>query len=959
MSASYLQRYQSTPLSGGNADYVEALYEQYLADSAAVSPEWAGYFRALAAGAVDTPRLPIERQLAASAHAHRPAVAAGNGALHPEAAEKQAAVIRLIEAYRGRGHLRARLDPLGLSPVPEVPDLELAYHGLSEADMPTVFSSVSLTGPDRMPLADIWSMLRETYLGTIGFEFMHMTNGEERVWLRRRVEAARAKLELTRDERLNIFNSLVCAEGMEKYLHTRYVGQKRFSIEGGESMIAMLHDLVNQASREGVQETVIGMAHRGRLNVQINVLGKSPRELFEEFAGTYDPKVDVGSGDVKYHLGFSSDVRAAGGIMHVALAFNPSHLEIVDPVVAGSVRARQERRGDTQGLSVLPVMIHGDASLSGQGICMEVLQLSQARGFHVGGTLHIVLNNQIGFTISNPRDARSTAYCTDIAKMLEAPVLHVNGDDPEAAIFATRLALEYRQKFHKDVFIDLVCYRRHGHNEADEPAATQPVMYRDIRARSTTPALYGERLRQAGLVGEGALDKAVDVYRERLDTGQPVAPGIVPHVANQYTVDWSRYQQHHWHENVDTRLPADRLKFLSDAMNRVPPEVELHPTVARIYAARRKMAQGAQPVDWGFAETLAYASLVTEGYPVRLTGQDTARGTFFHRHAVLHNQKDGSTWTPLEHLAQDQKRFTVVDSLLSEAGVMAFEYGYSTAEPDALVIWEAQFGDFANGAQVVIDQFISAGEAKWGRLCGLVLFLPHGYEGAGPEHSSARLERYLQLCAEHNMQVCVPSTPAQMFHMLRRQMLRPYRKPLIVMTPKSLLRHKLSVSSLADLTHGRFHVVIPEIDALKAAKVRRVAFCSGKVYYDLLQARRAAKIDDIAIARLEQLYPFPHDEYAEVINLYANARDIVWCQEEPQNQGAWYEIRHRLQEPLTARHALRYVGRAASASPAAGYAQLHKQQQTALIQEVLSAKPSLVQIGGRDNTKTQAVSEKA
>ncbi|MDE2071087.1 MAG: 2-oxoglutarate dehydrogenase E1 component [Gammaproteobacteria bacterium] len=959
MSASYQQRYQSTPLSGGNADYVEALYEQYLANPAAVSAEWAGYFRALAAGATDTPRLPIERQLAASAHAQRLASGPGNGGLHPEAAEKQAAVIRLIEAYRGRGHLRATLDPLGLKPMPAVPDLELAYHGLSEADMPTVFSSVALTGPDRMSLADIWSMLRETYLGTIGFEFMHMTNGEERVWLRQRVEAARAKAQLTRDERLTIFNSLVSAEGMEKYLHTRYVGQKRFSIEGGESLIAMLHDLVNQASRQGVQETVIGMAHRGRLNVQINVLGKSPQELFEEFAGTYDPKVDMGSGDVKYHLGFSSDVKAAGGIVHVALAFNPSHLEIVDPVVAGSVRARQERRGDAQGVTVLPVMIHGDASLSGQGICMEVLQLSQARGFHVGGTLHIVLNNQIGFTISNPRDARSTAYCTDIAKMLEAPVFHVNGDDPEAAIFATRLALEYRQKFHKDVFIDLVCYRRHGHNEADEPAATQPVMYRDIRARSTTPALYGEKLRQAGLVGDGALDKAVDVYRKRLDAGQPVAPGIVPHVANQYTVDWSRYQQHHWHEDVDTRLPADRLKFLSEGMNRVPPEVELHPTVARIYDARRKMAQGTQAMDWGFAETLAYASLVTEGFPVRLTGQDTARGTFFHRHAVLHNQKDGSTWTPLEHLAPDQKRFVVVDSLLSEEGVMAFEYGYSTAEPDALVIWEAQFGDFANGAQVVIDQFISAGEAKWGRLCGLVLFLPHGYEGQGPEHSSARLERYLQLCAEHNMQVCVPSTPAQMFHMLRRQMLRPYRKPLIVMTPKSLLRHKLSVSSLADLTHGRFHVVIPEIDALKAANVRRVVFCSGKVYYDLLQARRAAKIDDIAIARLEQLYPFPHDEYAEVIDLYVNARDIVWCQEEPQNQGAWYEIRHRLQEPLTARHVLRYVGRVASASPAAGYAQLHKEQQNALIQEALSDKPALVQIGGRDNTKTRAVSEKA
>ena len=959
MNASYQQRYQTMPLAGGNADYVEALYEQYLADPASVPAEWSDYFRAVQAGNADTPRLPVEQQLTAIAHAHRLMVAPGNGALHPEAAEKQAAVIRLIEAYRGRGHLLAKLDPLGLQTPPTVADLELAYHGLSDADMRTVFSTVSLTGSDRMPLSDIWNMLRETYLGTVGFEFMHMTNGEEREWLRKRVEAARAKVVLTRDEKLRIFNSLAVAEGLEKYLHTRYVGQKRFSIEGGESLIAMLHDLVNQASQQGVRETVIGMAHRGRLNVLINVLGKSPQELFSEFDGTYDPKAAVGSGDVKYHLGFASDVQAAGGNMHVTLAFNPSHLEAVDPVVAGSVRARQDRRGDAQGLSVLPVLIHGDASLSGQGICMEVLQLSQARGFRVGGSVHIVLNNQIGFTISNPQDARSTPYSTDIAKMLEAPVFHVNGDDPEAAIFVTRLALDYRQRFHKDVFIDLVCYRRHGHNEADEPAATQPVMYRDIRAHSTTPALYAEKLRQQGLLAERALDQAVDAYRQRLDAGQPVAPGIVPHAANQYTVDWSRYQQHHWHEDVNTQLSAGQLKSLSEAMNRVPAEIALHPTVARIYDARRKMAQGAQPIDWGFAETLAYASLVTQGYPVRLTGQDTARGTFFHRHAVLHNQNDGSTWTPLAHISRDQKPFTVVDSLLSEAAVMAFEYGYSTAEPDTLVIWEAQFGDFANGAQVVIDQFVSAGEAKWGRLCGLVLFLPHGYEGQGPEHSSARLERYLQLCAEHNMQVCVPSTPAQMFHMLRRQLLRPYRKPLIALTPKSLLRHKLSVSSLQDLTHGRFHVVIPEIDALKPANVRRVVFCSGKVYYDLLQARRAAKIDDIAIARLEQLYPFPHDEYAEIIKLYANARDIVWCQEEPQNQGAWYEIRHRLQAPLNARHALRYIGREASASPAAGYAQLHKQQQQALIQQVLSDKPAPVQIGSRTNTPTRAVSEKA
>lgn len=959
MNTSLQQRNQSTPLSGGNADYVEALYEQYLVNPAALSAEWVEYFRALQAGSADTARLPIEQQLAANARERRLAIAPGSGGLHPEAAQKQAAVIKLIESYRGRGHLRAKLDPLGLHVPPAVPDLDLSFHGLSKADMDTVFSTVSLTGPDRMLLKDIWLMLQETYCGSIGFEFMHVSNSEERLWVREQIETARARAELGQDERLAILASLNSAEGMEKYLHTRFVGQKRFSIEGGESLIAMLHELIKCSGSQGVCELVIGMAHRGRLNVLINVLGKSPKEIFSEFQGTYDPGTTEGSGDVKYHLGFSSDVQTPGGSVHVALAFNPSHLEIVNPVVIGSVRARQDRRGDRQGASVMPVLIHGDAALAGQGIGMETVQLSQARGFYVGGSVHIVLNNQIGFTISNPHDARSTPYCTDLAKMLEAPVLHVNGDDPEAALFVTRLALDYRQKFHKDVFIDLVCYRRHGHNEADEPAATQPIMYKTIRSHATTLSLYGQALQQQGVVTANDLQALAEDYRKRLDGGEPCAPGITPYVPNQYSVDWSRYSQHHWHEDADTRLPAEQLRPLTEAMNRVPAEMQLHPTVARIYDARRKMAAGTQPLDWGFAEILAYASLVTAGYPVRLTGQDTGRGTFFHRHAVLHNQKDGTTYIPLQHLAANQKLFTVVDSLLSEEGVMGFEYGYSTAEPDALVIWEAQYGDFANGAQVVIDQFISAGEAKWGRLCGLVLFLPHGYEGAGPEHSSARLERYLQLCAEHNMQVCVPSTPAQLFHMLRRQVMRPYRKPLIVMSPKSLLRHKLSVSTLADLTHGRFHVVIPEIDALKPATVRRVVFCAGKVYYDLLEARREAKIDNIAIIRLEQLYPFPHDEYAEIIRFYPNAADIVWCQEEPQNQGAWYEIRHRLQAPLSVKHTLRYIGRAASASPAAGYAQLHREQQNTLIQEALANNVAPVQSAAPRQLKSRAVSEKA
>ncbi|HET7921719.1 MAG TPA: 2-oxoglutarate dehydrogenase E1 component, partial [Gammaproteobacteria bacterium] len=769
MSESYQQRYQTTPVAGANAPYVEALYEQFLADPASVPESWRAYFRGLPpsrTGRPEQPRGPVERELLDHAHARR--VAAGNGGLHPEAAEKQAAVIKLIEAYRGRGHLRANLDPLGLHQPPPAPDLELDYHGLGQGDMNTVFSTVSLTGPDRMPLKDIWAMLQQTYCGTVGFEYAHVTNAEERLWLRQQIEAGRIHSALTAEEKLRVLDGLTAAEGMERYFQTRYVGQKRFSLEGGDALIPLLHDLVEQGGRQGVQEAVIGMAHRGRINVLINVLGKSPKAIFSAFEGLYDPKTSEGSGDVKYHLGYSSDVKTDGGSVHVALAFNPSHLEIVAPVVEGSVRARQDRRHDPDGGKVLPVLIHGDAAFAGQGVCMETLQLSQARGFHTGGTVHVVLNNQIGFSISNPHDARSTPYCTDLAKMLEAPVFHVNGDDPDAALFVGRLAFEYRQRFHKDVFVDLVCYRRHGHNEADEPSATQPVMYQAIKAHPTTRTLYGEALKQQQLVDDAKLTGLADAYRDNMDAGNPVAPDITPHVSNEFTVDWSRYQSQDWEAPTRTALDGKQVKPLTDAMNRVPDDVKLHPTVARIYEARRKMAAGEQEFDWGFAEMLAYASLITEGYAVRLTGQDSGRGTFFHRHAVLHNQADGSTWLPLQHVSDKQKSFLVVDSLLSEEAVMGFEYGYSTAEPDSLVIWEAQYGDFANGAQVVIDQFISAGEAKWGRLCGLTLFLPHGYEGGGAEHSSARLERYLQLCAEHNLQVCVPSTPAQMFHMLRR-----------------------------------------------------------------------------------------------------------------------------------------------------------------------------------------------
>ncbi len=930
MSESLQARLDTTLFFGGNAPYVETLYEQYLEDPASVSQAWREYFQALQAGRHEVPRGPIEEELLARAHARRVAQAPG-GALSDDAADKQAAVIRLIGGFRGRGHLHARLDPLGLSPLPDVPDLTLGFHGLSQADMDTVFSTVSLGGPDRRPLRDIVAMLERVYCGTIGFEFSHVSDSVERLWLKEHIESQR--MPLSTEERVELLKELTAAEGLEKYLHTKYVGQKRFSLEGGDSLMPMLHDLVQRGGAAGIQETVVGMAHRGRLNVLINLLGKSPKELFLEFEGVHEHT--DGSGDVKYHMGFSSDIKTPGGNLHLALAFNPSHLEIVNPVVEGSVRSRQDRRGDVKGEKILPVLVHGDAAFAGQGVNMETLQLSQTRGFHTGGTVHVVLNNQVGFTISRPDDARSTPYCTDLAKMLEAPVFHVNGDDPEAVIFVTRLALDYRMRFHKDVFVDLVCYRRHGHNEADEPSATQPVMYQHIKAHATTRAIYADALVQQGVLSAQAAADLSEQYRKDLDAGKPVAPHITDYVRNEFSVDWSRFVKRMPSEATDTHLDKARVKPLTDAMNRVPESVELHPRVAKIYDDRRKMAAGELPMDWGFAETLAYASLLTGGCSVRLTGQDSGRGTFFHRHAVLHNQKDDSTYTPLEHLAPDQKRVTITDSLLSEEAVMGFEYGYSTADPDALVIWEGQFGDFANGAQVVIDQFMAAGEAKWGRLCGLTLFLPHGYEGQGPEHSSARLERYLQLCAEHNMQVCVPSTPAQMFHMLRRQALRPFRKPLAVMTPKSLLRHKLSVSTLSDLTQGGFKLLIPETDDIKTAKVERVVFCAGKVYYDLVEARRAAQIDDVAIVRIEQLYPFPQTEYADVINGYPNAREIVWCQEEPGNQGAWYQIRHRLQEPLKPKHLLSYAGRAPSASTAAGYMELHTQQQKELIQDAL------------------------
>jgi 2-oxoglutarate dehydrogenase E1 component len=801
-------------------------------------------------------------------------------------------------------------------------------------------------------LREIIAMLERTYCGTVGAEFAHVSDTEERLWLQDEFQSGRMGHRFSGEERRNILWQLTAAEGLERYLHTKYVGQKRFSLEGGDALIPLLDDAIQTGGALGAEEFVIGMAHRGRLNVLVNVLGKAPSVLFSEFEGKYDTAHLTGSGDVKYHKGFSADLRTQGGNVHVALAFNPSHLEVVNAVVEGSVRARQERRDDAKGERVVPILIHGDAAFAGQGVVMETLQLSQARGYSTGGTLHLVINNQVGFTTSRPDDARSTMYCSDIAKMLEAPIFHVNADDPESVVFVTRLAMRYRMKFHKDVVIDLVCYRRLGHNEADEPSATQPVMYGAIRKHPTARKLYADRLVADGVLTSFEADGLVEEYRAGLDEGRPQARASLGMIGNKYTVDWSPYTEIDWAAKLRTGVEAKRLAALGARITAVPEGFPLHSRVQQVVTNRQKMMAGEMPLDWGCAETLAYASLLEDGYSVRLSGQDCGRGTFFHRHAVWHHQQTGEIHVPLQHIAERQPRFQVIDSVLSEEAVMGFEYGYSTTDPGVLVIWEGQFGDFANGAQVIIDQFIVSGESKWGRYSGLTLFLPHGYEGQGPEHSSARLERFLQLCAELNMSVCVPSTPAQMFHMLRRQMLRSFRKPLVVMTPKSLLRHELSVSSLADLQSGGFRDLIDEVDPIDPSTVRRVVLSSGKVYFDLLKARRAAQQSDVALVRLEQLYPFPIEEYEALLARYPKAREVVWCQEEPQNQGAWYQIRHQLERPLAGKRELLYSGRAPAAAPATGIAKVHEAEQAAIVRAALSA--TVREVGQRETPRLSA-----
>ncbi|MGH8041971.1 MAG: 2-oxoglutarate dehydrogenase E1 component [Rudaea sp.] len=937
MSATLLQQFAaSSQLSGSNAGFIEALYENWLRDPFTVMPEWRTYFDTFhGREAGDVPHADAIARIEAAQKLNGHTRAALAAPVSDAQAQKQAAVLKLVTAYRSRGHLAADLDPLGMAQKLPAPDLEPAFHGLGAADMDTEFSTGALAGPQRLTLHGLIARLKATYATSIGAEFMHISHTEQRRWVHERLEAAAGQFGLAVAERKHTLELLTQAEGLERYLHTKYVGQKRFSLEGGDSLIPLLDELVRRGGEDGVRDMVIGMAHRGRLNVLVNTLGKAPQKLFAEFEGKYEHTEDPAhSGDVKYHLGFSADVKTAGHTMHLALAFNPSHLEIVNPVVAGSVRARQIRRKDIQQEQVLPVLIHGDAALAGQGVNMELLNMSQARGFGVGGSIHIVINNQIGFTTSDPQDARSTLYCTDVAKMVNAPVLHVNGDDPEAVVFCARLAFDFRARFKRDVVIDLVCYRRHGHNEADEPAATQPLMYQIIRARPTARELYAQQLAADRVIAATDAQQMIDAYRAKLEAGQPIAP-LDPAFKDAFAVDWTRHIGARLDQQVKTGVAKDKLAALNGKILTQPADLALHPRVAKIYQDRLAMAAGSHAMDWGFAENLAYATIIDDGYDLRLVGQDTGRGTFFHRHAELHDQKTGHIHVPLAGVRRDAN-VHVIDSLLSEEAVMAFEYGYTTADPHTLTIWEAQFGDFANGAQVVIDQFIAAGEAKWDRLCGLVLFLPHGYEGQGPEHSSARLERYLQLCALHNMQVCVPTTPAQMFHMLRRQMLRDCRKPLIVLTPKSLLRHKLAVSTLDELANGRFQLVIPDATAKAGQKVRRVVLCAGKVYYDLVEDAAKRNLADVAIMRVEQLYPFPRDDVKAELAKYPAAQEIVWCQEEPMNQGAWYQIQHHLVACLGDGRSLHYAGRTRSPAPAAGHLPTHIAEQAALVAQALT-----------------------
>ncbi len=933
MDKDVLSKLTDGQLNSNNISYVEALLEDYLTDPGSVSKYWRELFCQLEPTSTTNPtHSSVREKLRVSAQQNISKTSQHNSEANNR---KQVGVIRLISAYRYLGHRQADIDPLSSDARPDIPELSPEFHGLTHADMETVFETGSLGGVKKAPLREIINMLSVTYCGTIGSEFKHITSPDQKEWIQQRLEQFYLSSGFSDKRKRTILEMLIAAKSLEAYLHKKYVGQKRFSLEGGLSLIVIVDEIIRRCGFHKLSEVIMGMAHRGRLNVLVNILGKSPEELFQEFEDTLDPV--NGSGDVKYHKGFSANLKTDHSPVHAVLAFNPSHLEAINPVVEGSVRARQERRKDVERVDALPLLIHGDAAFAGQGVVMETLNLAKTRGYTTGGSIHVVVNNQIGFTTSDPLDSRSTLYCTDVAKMVQAPIFHVNGDDPEAVAYVSQLAVDFRMKFKRDVVIDMICYREYGHNEADEPSVTQPLMYQAIRNKEGVRKVYANRLIRNKTITPSRVKALETMYLNKLQRGEQVCGPIAKNVNRKYIVDYKPYLGTHWRDKCNTKLKAERINDLAQKFTNIPKGFVLHRTVQKIVDARRKMGNGEINADWGFGETLAYASLLEDGYAVRISGQDCVRGTFFHRHAGFHDQETGEIYVPLQHIKKDQPLFLPINSLLSEEAVLGYEVGYSSADPETLVIWEAQFGDFANNAQMYVDQFLSSSEAKWQRYCGLVMLLPHGYDGQGPEHSSARLERYLQLCAEDNMQVCMPSSPSQIFHMLRRQMLRPYRKPLIVMTPKNILRDPAASSELHEFTEGEFSLVLDEVEDLNIAEVKKLIFCSGKLYYELAKARREHKITNTAIVRIEQLYPFPHDEIKQIINKYSGARDVVWCQEEPRNQGAWFFIHSRRNIKVCLRDGqrVRYAGRTYSASPASGSLHIHREQQKALIEDAL------------------------
>ncbi len=934
MTLSMKELWGSSHISAGHAAYLESLYETFINNPEDLSKEWLDFFTNLPSHPKsngEISHLEIIKVFKNISRDNKVSIASAD--------ERQGKVTRLIQAYRNRGHLNAKLDPLGMMERPYIEDLNISFHDFSNEDLDQEFYTDTLNiDSDKLPLREIIKQLETIYCGNIGIECNHIAESKERRWFQRKFESKINDYSFNIDEKLNIYERLNSAEGLAKYLSAKYPGMKRFGIDGAESLVPLVESVIQKCGSMGANQICFGMAHRGRLNLLVNVLGKLPSDLFAAF--DEDSTLEGAStGDVKYHLGFSSNFNTKGGEVHVSLFNNPSHLEIVDPVVIGSVRARQDRIKDKDRSKVIPVLLHGDASFSGQGVVMESLQMSQTRGFYVGGTIHIIVNNQIGFTTSNINDSRSTDYSSDVAKMINAPVIHVNGDDPEMVVNASKIACEYRHKFKKDIVIDLFCYRRRGHNEADDPSATQPLMYKKITEHPSVLKQYEENLIEKEIITSEEAKSIKTSYRKSLEGGESVAKNLAKKPNDTLWFDWEPYMNIKWWPKVKTGFNKKEFKKLGKDICKIPRSFNLGSQATKIFEDRLNMTNENTPLNWGYAESMAYATLLQEGYPIRISGQDVRRGTFSHRHACVFDSKSGMGFIPLSEIAEkNNTRFDIYDSLLSEEAVLAFEYGYSATWPSGLTIWEAQFGDFANGAQVVIDQFIVSAQHKWERLSGLVMLLPHGYEGQGPEHSSARIERFLQLCASENIQVCVPSTPKQIFHLLRRQAIRKMRTPLVVISPKSLLRNPDATSSLNDLTDGSFSCVIDD-NVKNKNNVKKLVMCSGKVFYDLLKERNNKNIDDIAIVRIEQLYPFPYDDLEEILTKYENVEEFIWCQEEPLNQGAWFSHRHRIQRVLDRFNKddeVSLVSRPAAAAPAVGLMKLHLQQQKELIKEAIS-----------------------